>query len=75
MKDAAFYPVTSPQQANYHAKQLHNALYVSAIQNFDPANVWLDPRPRRLTAPDPKPPTRLRLHGGQVRCAMNNCRQ
>ena len=44
MKDAAFYPVTSPQQPNYHAKQVHNSQYVSAIQNFDPANVWLDPQ-------------------------------
>jgi peptide/nickel transport system substrate-binding protein len=36
--------VTSPQQPNYHAKQVHNSQYVSAIQNFDPANVWLDPQ-------------------------------
>jgi peptide/nickel transport system substrate-binding protein len=44
MKDAAFYPVSSPQQPNYRAKQVHNAQYVSAIQNFDPTNVWLDPQ-------------------------------
>jgi peptide/nickel transport system substrate-binding protein len=44
MKDAAFYPVSSPQQPNYHAKQVHNAQYISSIQNFDPTNVWLDPQ-------------------------------
>ena len=41
MEDAAFFPITSPVQANYHAEQVHNAVYVEAIQNFDPANVWL----------------------------------
>jgi peptide/nickel transport system substrate-binding protein len=41
MKDAAFFPITAPQQANYHATQVHNAVYVPAIQNFDPTNVWL----------------------------------
>ena len=43
MADAAFFPVTNPQQPNYHAKQVHNAVYLPALQNFDPANVWLDP--------------------------------
>ena len=42
MEDAAFYPITNPKQANYHAKQVHNAVYVDALQNFDPTNVWLD---------------------------------
>jgi peptide/nickel transport system substrate-binding protein len=41
MKDAAFFPITNPVQANYRAEQVHNAVYVEAIQNFDPANVWL----------------------------------
>lgn len=41
MKDAAFFPITQPQQANYHAEQVHNAVYIPAFQNFDPANVWL----------------------------------
>lgn len=44
MKDAAFYPVTSPLEATYRAKQVQNAQYISAIQNFDPTNVWLDPK-------------------------------
>ncbi|HEY6932588.1 MAG TPA: ABC transporter substrate-binding protein [Marmoricola sp.] len=42
MADAAFFPITNPQQPNYHASQVHNAVYVPAIQNFDPTNVWLD---------------------------------
>jgi peptide/nickel transport system substrate-binding protein len=41
MKDAAIYPITDPQQPNYHASYVHNAVYIPAIQNFDPANVWL----------------------------------
>ncbi|MEO6879613.1 MAG: ABC transporter substrate-binding protein [Mycobacteriaceae bacterium] len=41
MKDAAFFPITQPKQPNYHASQVHNAIYVPAIQNFDPTNVWL----------------------------------
>ena len=43
MKDAAFFPVTSPLQANYRAEHVYNAQYVNALQNFDPTNVWLDP--------------------------------
>ena len=41
MEDAVFYPITSPLNANYHAKQVNNAIYISSIQNYDPANVWL----------------------------------
>lgn len=41
MKDAVFFPITSPQNANYHASQVHNAIYIPAFQNFDPTNVWL----------------------------------
>ena len=41
MSDAAFFPITSPKQANYHAAQVNNAVYVPSIQNFDPTNVWL----------------------------------
>jgi peptide/nickel transport system substrate-binding protein len=43
MKDVAVYPTTQPFQANYHAEQVHNAVYVPMLQNFDPTNVWLDP--------------------------------
>ncbi len=41
MKDAVFFPITEPKQPNYHASQVHNAVYIPAIQNFDPTNVWL----------------------------------
>jgi peptide/nickel transport system substrate-binding protein len=41
MKDAAFYPITEPKTPNYHAEQLHGAVYIPGFQNFDPANVWL----------------------------------
>ena len=43
MEDAPFFPITNPQQANYHATQVQNAIYVPAIQNYDPSNVWLSP--------------------------------
>jgi peptide/nickel transport system substrate-binding protein len=43
MKDAPIYPITDPQQPNYHATYVHNAVYVPAIQQFDPTNVWLSP--------------------------------
>ncbi|MET9315604.1 ABC transporter substrate-binding protein [Kribbella sp. NPDC003505] len=42
MADAPFYPLTNPKNANYHAAQVHNAVYVPAMQMFDPTNVWLD---------------------------------
>ncbi len=43
MADAPFFPITNPRQPNYHASQVHNAVYIPAIQNFDPTNVWLEP--------------------------------
>ena len=43
MEDAAFYPVTNLKWSTYHATQVHNAVYLPALQTFDPANVWLDP--------------------------------
>ena len=41
MDQAAFYPLTNGKQANYHAAQVHNAVYVPSMQNYDPTNVWL----------------------------------
>jgi peptide/nickel transport system substrate-binding protein len=41
MKDAPIYPITQPLQPLYHASYVHNAVYVPAIQEFDPTNVWL----------------------------------
>lgn len=41
MADDPFFPITNPTQANYHSSLVNNAIYVPAIQNFDPTNVWL----------------------------------
>ena len=41
MADAPIFPITDPQQALYHASYVHNAVYIPAIQQFDPTNVWL----------------------------------
>jgi peptide/nickel transport system substrate-binding protein len=41
MQDAVFFPITNPRNPNYHAEQVHNAVYVPSMQNFDPTNVWL----------------------------------
>lgn len=43
MADAAIFPITSPTSPNYHAKQVHNAIYVPQLFQFDPTNVWLTP--------------------------------
>jgi peptide/nickel transport system substrate-binding protein len=42
MADAAIFPITNPLQPNYHAAQVHNAIYLPGIQQFDPTNVWID---------------------------------
>jgi len=41
MAEAAVYPITSPLQLAEHAPYVHNAVYMTQWQNFDPANVWL----------------------------------
>jgi len=41
MQDAVIYPITDPQQPLYHASYVHNAVYIAAVQQFDPTNVWL----------------------------------
>jgi peptide/nickel transport system substrate-binding protein len=38
---AITYQVTQDYQADYHSSFVHNAVYVPALQNFDPTNVWL----------------------------------
>jgi peptide/nickel transport system substrate-binding protein len=43
MADAAVYPITSPTSPNYHAAQVHNAIYVPQLFQYDPTNVWLTP--------------------------------
>ncbi len=42
MKDAAFFPVTNPKEAHYHAAQVHNTVFLAGLQGFDPSNVWLE---------------------------------
>jgi peptide/nickel transport system substrate-binding protein len=41
--DAAIMPITSSTNPVFHATQVHNAIYVPNVSNFDPDNVWLDP--------------------------------
>ena len=41
MKDAPIYPIVNPNQPLYHASYVHNAVYVPAIQQFDPTNIWM----------------------------------
>jgi peptide/nickel transport system substrate-binding protein len=43
MKDAPFYPIVNPNQPLYHASYVHNAVYIPAIQQFDPTNIWMSP--------------------------------
>ena len=43
MQDAAIFPITSPTQPVYHANQVHNAVFISNLFQFDPTNVWLTP--------------------------------
>jgi peptide/nickel transport system substrate-binding protein len=43
MADAAIFPITSPTQPVYHAKQVHDAVFVPNLFQIDPTNVWLDP--------------------------------
>jgi peptide/nickel transport system substrate-binding protein len=39
--EAPTFQITQDLQPNYHSTFVHNAVYVPAIQNFDPTNVWL----------------------------------
>jgi peptide/nickel transport system substrate-binding protein len=43
MQDAAIYPIDDRNQALMVGTQVHNNVYVEAIQDFDWANEWLDP--------------------------------
>jgi len=42
MTDAPIFPITNPKTANYHASQVHNAVYGPGLQQLDPTNVWID---------------------------------
>lgn len=41
MADAPIYPITDDLQLAEHAPYVHNAVYMTQWQGFDPANVWL----------------------------------
>lgn len=41
MKQAVIYPVTAINYAVYHSSRLHNTVFVPALEEFDPTNVWL----------------------------------
>jgi peptide/nickel transport system substrate-binding protein len=41
MSDAAIFPITSPTQPVYHAGLVQNAVFIPALLQFDPTNVWL----------------------------------
>ena len=41
MRGAPIYSIAQPMRPLYHASYVHNAIYVPAINNFDPTNVWL----------------------------------
>jgi peptide/nickel transport system substrate-binding protein len=43
MADAAIFPITSPTTPAFHATQVHNAVFVSNLNQFDPTNIWLTP--------------------------------
>ena len=42
MEDAAFFPITSPKTANYHAEAPAQHGPMDAFQNYDPTNVWIE---------------------------------
>ena len=41
MDDATFFPITADNQPSYHASHVHNTVFIPALQQIDPANVWL----------------------------------
>jgi peptide/nickel transport system substrate-binding protein len=41
MAQAAIYPVGDINEGTLHGSQVHNCIYIGAIQNCDIANVWL----------------------------------
>jgi peptide/nickel transport system substrate-binding protein len=42
MEDAAIFPITDPNTPVYHASQVHNAIFMPILNQFDMANVWLE---------------------------------
>ena len=42
MSQAAFFPITDPNEGLYHASQVHNVIYMPEFQTADFTNVWLE---------------------------------
>jgi peptide/nickel transport system substrate-binding protein len=42
MTDAAAYEITTPTFPTFHANQVHNTVFVPALNQIDPTNVWLN---------------------------------
>jgi len=42
MEDAAFFPITNPNEGQYHASFVHNTIYSPVTQCYDFTNVWID---------------------------------
>jgi peptide/nickel transport system substrate-binding protein len=42
MEQAAIFPITNPNTPVYHASQVHNAIFMPVLNQFDMANVWLE---------------------------------
>jgi peptide/nickel transport system substrate-binding protein len=42
MEDAAFFPITNPNEGQYHPAFVHNTIYSPVTQNYDFTNVWID---------------------------------
>jgi peptide/nickel transport system substrate-binding protein len=43
MADAVVFPIATLTEPLYHAAQVHNAVFVPELGDFDPTNVWLTP--------------------------------
>ena len=43
MEQAAFYPISNPNGAWFHAPQVHNYIWSPAWLGADYTNIWLDP--------------------------------
>jgi peptide/nickel transport system substrate-binding protein len=41
MKQAAVYPLESPTEPTIHGSQVHNCVYIGAVQGCNMANIWL----------------------------------
>ncbi|MDQ1535949.1 MAG: peptide/nickel transport system substrate-binding protein [Actinomycetota bacterium] len=42
MGEAPIFPITNKQDVTYKASHVHNAIYLPALQQRDPTNVWID---------------------------------